>query len=412
MCNQRNCGGNDYCCATWCEYYDGDKPCTIKHQIYGMNTGWLTFLTRDAEGDPIQDWVDLTAGQMTWEMWYAKRPQYGHNTDMGNTIMATYADNHNTNAFSSANRRRNIGVYIQPGTGKLSLGVFIGENAHVDPDPDDPYAGAHVMFGPAITDNDWHHIAVVWNRTEGKGWLHLDGQRHHDHVTYEPGDDNPGLDGKLVIGGGHLGRSSTCQVSQFRLWKVGLHQHELQKIMQCGEPALPITDLKGFYRLSGDLDNSAPYSGFLPLVWEKEQGVFAEGNPCEIGPPGFKGHDAFGGPPGPQGVIGMPGDEGQASSEWGPPGPPGPNGTKGKTGDAPPPPHSLFTEASWTDFYIVFSLCIVATGLSMFCIRWFFIEEKTWGDLKERICGRRKIKDADDGYEDHGENWEGEGYEY
>merc|ERR550537_2163065 len=100
---------------------------------------------------------------------------------------------------------------------------------------------------------------------------------------------------------------------------------------------MPITDLKGFYRLSGDLDNSA-HSGFLPLVWEKQQGVFADGNPCEIGPPGLKGDDAFGGPPGPQGVLGLPGDQGVASAEWGPPGPPGPNGTKGRTGDTPPPP--------------------------------------------------------------------------
>jgi len=397
MCNQMDCGGNDYCCATWCEYYDGDKPCSIKHQIYGMDFGWLTMLTRDDQGDVLQEWTDLTAGPMTWELWYARRPQAEANTNDGNAIMATYADNHNSDAYTTHNRRRNIGVYIQPDTGKLSLSAFVGDSVQADPADDDPLGGAHVMLGPAISDNNWHHIAVVWNRTEGKGWLSLDGVRHHEGVKYEPGDENPGLDGKLVIGGGHLGKTTTCQVSQFRLWKVGLHENQLQRIMQCGEPDLPISDLKGFYRLSGNFDNSQT-SGFLPLQWEATQGVFADGEPCAIGPPGLKGEDAFGGPKGLQGAPGKQGDKGPASSEWGPPGPQGPNGTKGPPGKAPPPlPNDMFGAASWTDFYIVLGISVVVTLLAGIAIYVSFI--KGGGDDGKAAGG---------GGENWGaENWEG-----
>lgn len=280
MCNQMDCAGEDYCCAASCELFDGEKPCHIEHQIYGMETGWLAFSTRDGEGDPIEEWTDLVSGPMTWELWYSKRPQADDNTNQGNAIMSTYADNHNTNAFSTSNRRRNIGVYIQPDTGRISLGAFVGDDSKTDPDPADPLAGANTMLGPAITDEKWHHIAVVWNRTEGRGWLYLDGKRHNEAVKYEPGNDNPGLDGKLVVGGGHLGRTSTCKVSQLRLWKVALHARDIESIVQCGEPDLPITELKGFYRLSGDFENSASASGFLSLAAEQGQGVFAEGNPC------------------------------------------------------------------------------------------------------------------------------------
>jgi len=224
MCNKRDCGGNDHCCASTCELFDGDKACHIEHKIYGMDRGWLTFPTRDEHGDPVSEWTDLVSGPMTWELWYARRPNVVGNTNEGNAIMSTYADNHNTNAFSAHNRRRNIGVYIQPDTGRLSLGAFVGESSKVDPDPKDPLAGAHTMLGPAITDQNWHHIAVVWSRAEGRAWLYVDGKKHTESVRYEPGEDNPGLDGKLVIGGGHLGRTTTCKVSQFRLWKLGLRR--------------------------------------------------------------------------------------------------------------------------------------------------------------------------------------------
>jgi len=396
MCNQKNCGGNDYCCAEWCEYYDGDLPCTIAHQIYGMDSGWLTFFTRDSSNTELPEWKDLVSGPMTWEIWYARRPQFGANTDKGNTIMSTYADDHNTNTYSTHNRRRNIGVYIQPNTGHLSMATFVGDSAKETPEPDDMFAGANVVIGPAIRDNDWHHIAVVWNLTEGKGWLYLDGEKHWQAVEYQPGDENPGLDGKLVIGGGHLGRTSTCQVSQFRLWKVPLAQEHISRIMECGEPDLPITDLKGFYRLSGDWDNSITNSGFLSLEPEGTEGVFADGNPCEVGPPGFKGKDAFGGAAGPIGEPGMPGPEGKASYVEGPVGEPGPNGTQGPPGQAPPPPAHIYADATMTDYFICVGISLTITIIGA-------------GLMHKRAKGSDNDGEALHGAEGYGgENWEGQ----
>merc|ERR1719253_474056 len=74
---------------------------------------------------------------MTWEIWYARilpqPPSLGDST-LFNSVMATYADNHNTDEFVKtdeekpwSSRRRNIGVYIQPSTGQLSLGTFLGD---------------------------------------------------------------------------------------------------------------------------------------------------------------------------------------------------------------------------------------------------------------------------------------------
>lgn len=397
MCNQMDCGGNDYCCATWCELYDGDKPCNIKHKIVGMDNGWLTMDTRDAQGDPIPEWSDLVSGPMTWEIWYARRGQVNANYggQNGNAIMATYADQHNTNQYSTHNRRRNIGVYIQPDTGHLSLSVFVGDSVQGDVAVDDPFGGAHVMLGPSIPDNDWHHIAAVWNKTEGKGWLYLDGVKHPNWVRYEPGDENPGLDGKLVIGGGHLGRITTFQASQFRLWKIALEKHHLTKINQCGEPDQPITNLKAFYRLSGNLDNGVN-SGFLPLRWEGTQGVFAEANPCELGPPGFKGEDSFGGNKGPIGAPGVGGGQGPQSTVFGPPGPPGANGTKGEPGHGPPPPTGMFQEAVWMDLYMSLGASFFVTLVGAFAIYFSFVKSSS---------GAEKAAPAEYGGE---EDWGGE----
>lgn len=373
MCNQMDCGGNDYCCASWCEYYDGDKPCSIKHKVYGMDSGWLTFLTRDSDGEPIPEWTDLISGPMTWEIWYSRRPQAETNTQEGNAIMATYADNHNTNAFDTHNRRRNIGLYIQPDTGHLSLASFVGPSVQEEPDSSDIYGGAHTMLGPAINDNNWHHIAVVWNKTEGKGWLFVDGQKWSRSVRYEPGDENPGLDGKLVIAGGHLGRTTTAQVSQFRMWKVGMDAYKLGEIMKCGEPDLPSSDLKGFYRLSGDLDNSVT-SGFLSLQWEGMQGVFAEGNPCQAGQTGPKGKDAWGGPPGAAGLAGIQGAAGIDETWAGPPGAPGAPGPPGPPGP-PPNAFNLMGAANMHDLYIVAGGCTALTLLGCVCIYYAYVKE-------------------------------------
>lgn len=359
MCNQMNCGGNDYCCADWCEYYDGDKPCSVKHKIYGMDNGWLTLLTRDQDNNPIGEWTDLVAGPMTWELWYSRRPQSSTNTNDGQAIMSTYADQHNTDAFSTHNRRRNIGVYIQPDSGKLSLSAFVGPNAQQAPDPDDVYGGAESLLGPTISDNDWHHIAAVWDRPNGKAWLYLDGVRFGSSMKYEPADDNPGMDGKLVIGGGHLGRTSTTQVSQVRLWKAAFKQEQVQAIMQCATPDAPASDLKAFYRLSGDLDNSVT-SGFLPLQWENSQGIFAEGEPCVAGGYGLKGDDAFGGPPGPPGIPGIQGDVGDDSLVQGPQGAAGERGDKGPPG--PAPQNHIMGVATTHDLTVVGGICM---GISL-----------------------------------------------
>lgn len=371
MCNQKDCGGNDFCCAAWCELYDGDRTCPEKHYIYGITRGWLNMPTKASDGSPIQEWSDLIAGSMTWELWYARRTQTATNSAKGNSIMSTYADDHNSDTFSDpslSNRRRNIGVYIQPATGQLSLAVFTGDSAKETPVAGDLYGGAKVMLGPTIPDEDWHHIAVSWDKQAGQGILYLDGVMHPEAVPYEPGTDDPGMDGKLVIGGGHLGRTTTCQVSQFRIWKVALDVNHMKEIVGCGEPNLPSTDLRGFYRLNKDLTNSAGSSGLESnLKPEGPDGfsgaeAFEQGNPCVIGPPGLKGVDANYGPPGPPGPAGKtPGRKGKDNSTVGLPGPRGINGTKGPPGNPGPPAAEMLTSATWTDFYSCFKLCAVST---------------------------------------------------
>lgn len=375
MCHKKDCGGNDYCCASWCEYYDGDRPCHVKHQIYGMDQGWLNIKLRDDAGTPLPEWTDLYSGPMTWEMWYARRPQVsGINTQDGNSIFTTYADNHNDNTYSTHNRRRNIGVYIQPDTGDLSITSFVGDPAtNSTPDADDPFEGAHVTLGPKIDDYNWHHIAAVWNRTAGLAWLVVDGVKHDKYVKYEPGTENPGVDGKLVIGGGHLGKTTTFQGSQVRIWKTALHERHLRAINHCGEPEVPMSDLRAFYRLSGTLDNEVN-SGFLTLEAEGTQGVFAEAEPCRAGPPGFKGEDAFGGPPGPTGLAGPNGPTGPSGAEWGPPGPPGRNGTKGPPGNPPALPSFWFQQADFTDLYIAAPVSTVLTILVALVIYWQYVK--------------------------------------
>lgn len=315
-------------------------------------------------GSVLSDWSDLYAGPMTWEMWYARRPQVsGINTQDGNSIFSTYADNHNTDEYSSNNRRRNIGVYIQPDTGDLSITAYVGAHTtEEEPEPDDPFDGAHVVLGPKITDYNWHHIAAVWNRTSGLAWLVVDGVKHNKLLKYEPGDENPGEDGKLVIGGGHLGKTTTFQASQLRIWKTALHQHHLEAINKCGEPNLPMGDLRAFYRLSGTLDNEVN-SGFLPLEAEGTQGVFAEAEPCVEGPPGFKGEDAFGGPPGPTGPQGGLGPQGPKGVKTGPPGIPGKLGAKGPPGNPPAQPAFWFQQAVYMDLYICAPICVALTLL-------------------------------------------------
>lgn len=140
----------------------------------------------------------------------------------------------------------------------------------------------------------------------GSAQLYVDGFAGTGSLTYVKTDemgeeDNIGMDGEFVIGGGRLGITMGCQVAHFRFWSVALSPSELKQVRQCTLPQLsqliggpPPYNLTLSYDLDGSYDNSAadsPFSqaapGFLRYSQDgimgitlMDTGLFVKGGPC------------------------------------------------------------------------------------------------------------------------------------
>jgi len=358
MCMQRACGSNDYCCAKDCAAHMGPRTCTMVRKVYTQKSGWLMFRTRDESAEVLSDWQELySANAMTWELWYSFLDnQTDTNTKAANAILSTYGSNHNSDRYTYSSRRRNIGIYIQPKDGRLTMGSFVGKKA----------VNVSRFEGPAINDGKWHHIAVVWDRIVGMGMLYLNG-KYLGYVNYNIGAgltmDNPGMDGQIVIGGGHLSRTTSCELSEVRMWDIALSAKDLENIMQCNPPKLKPANLRARYALQKDHRNSA-VTGFASLVVQNGPGNFTRAWPCFAGVRGNRGHQGARGPPGSAGLVGRAGHSGK-TGKWGDRGDRGKQGRNGKPG--PPgdmaPPVQVEQYATNSMF---FEVAAISVGLWVF----------------------------------------------
>uniref|UniRef100_A0A7S4PXR4 Uncharacterized protein n=1 Tax=Alexandrium monilatum TaxID=311494 RepID=A0A7S4PXR4_9DINO len=122
-------------------------------------------------------------------------------------------------------------------------------------------------------------------RVVGNARLYVDGFPGVGTVTYAPIVDNIGMDGQLVVGGGHKGRAISCEVSRFRLWSVALAPAQLQKLRGCVLPSLPSLvggpwphGLQASYALNGTRADAAG-TGFEALQ-SVSGGRFIVGGSC------------------------------------------------------------------------------------------------------------------------------------
>jgi len=116
--------------------------------------------------------------------------------------------------------------------------------------------------------------------------LYVDGLRGSGTVTFTPGADNLGMEGQLLVGGGHRGRAVACEVSRFRIWSTALATWQLEQLQRC-DPASPRTivggawphDLLASYRLNGSYANAVAGTGFAALE-DTSGGGFVFGGLC------------------------------------------------------------------------------------------------------------------------------------
>ncbi|CAK0902597.1 unnamed protein product [Prorocentrum cordatum] len=194
--------------------------CVDIRGVYETGGAWLTYPTRDGSGQVTSQWASLYTDDMTWDVWVRVPSQ---SVEFQTSVMWTYGANHNTNAYSSSSRRRNIGVLIS-NSGTLAVLSFTGLHYYEE-------------YGTNIMDDQWHHVAVVWKRSTTTGVLYIDGVASATS-TYNPGNDNPGMDGQLTLGGGHYGRRIYCSLANFRMWGKALAASEVLLYKDSADPSI------------------------------------------------------------------------------------------------------------------------------------------------------------------------------
>ncbi|CAE8731891.1 unnamed protein product [Polarella glacialis] len=129
----------------------------------------------------------------------------------------------------------------------------------------------------------------------GGAALYVDGIKQPGRLTFDVLDDNIGVDGSFLIGGGYLGRSLDCHLSRMRLWDKDLSPEQLAKVKLCepqgpGRRTLVGGDwpyhLYADFKLSGDTTNAiGPFSGpgQVPMAMLEDTGAgggFVRGGLC------------------------------------------------------------------------------------------------------------------------------------
>lgn len=140
--------------------------CVQPEMVYdSRDAGWLLYPTRLEEplatgDDKAPEWMELIAGDMSWEAWFRVTAPKGEPS----TLMGTYGANHDGIIYSNTvTRRRYANVWIDS-RGALSLGTNAGESSGIT-SPTAP---------ETVSDGRWHHVAAVWSRSSGGTRVQVD----------------------------------------------------------------------------------------------------------------------------------------------------------------------------------------------------------------------------------------------
>lgn len=186
-------------------------------------SGYL--LASTLQGGAVKSqWLGLMLGSWTIGGWFKFEKFHGYNTG----FISSYGPNHNSNKFSTSNRRRFFGIHAD-GYNKQDI------RFHVQPH------GA--SFHRQVEFGKWFHLAVVFDDTDHTNF-YLNGAlvgRVHKKWTSQ---DLPIMDGELSMCGGHLKRKMPCVASDIGIWSRALSPSEL---MSCNASAIP--GLFAFYPL-------------------------------------------------------------------------------------------------------------------------------------------------------------------
>jgi len=128
-------------------------------------------------------------------------------------------------------------------------------------------------------------FTLPYVRSVGIARLYVDGFPGIGTLTYVPLDDNIGMDGQLVVGGGYKGRAIHGEVSRFRIWSLPLTASQIQQLRGCSLPSLPSLvgggwpfGLRAAYILNGTYEDTAG-TGFQALE-KVSEGQFIVGGLC------------------------------------------------------------------------------------------------------------------------------------
>jgi len=199
----------------------------IVRGIYDNGKSYLTYPTRDGTGQVTPEWTNVYSGDMSFDVWFRLSPtQDSFQSSFHRTpLMATYGANHNTNTYSSSNRRRNVGTFLNGNHGNEQDGTIM-LSAFTGPGATDQ---AFTVSSVRVDDDAWHHVAMVFSRSTSTASMYVDGVLDGS-IAYTPDTENPGLDGQLLIGGGTMNdpnRMVNAKLANFRIWQKGLTASEV-----------------------------------------------------------------------------------------------------------------------------------------------------------------------------------------
>jgi len=178
---------------------------------------------------------------MSWEIFYKISASAAAAVYSNTAVMSSYGDNHNSNTYSSSNRRRCFGAkVVNAGTVTLSQ-----------------CGGSSSSSSEIIADDNWHHVIITASWSTNTAYLYVDGSQWAS-ITLVSGD--LAEDGQIALGAGHLERGAASSVYGFAIYNRSIESTEIAS-GECVSGSEPVTS----YALDGDLTESSGQTSYMSI---------------------------------------------------------------------------------------------------------------------------------------------------
>lgn len=202
----------------------------------------------------LAEWEYILAGDMSWDGWF-RVAAYPSNAQ---PLISSKGPNFDTDTYSTANRRRYGGIYLES-DGKIELRVNAGSEGET----------VAASLDEVALDT-WFRVTASFSKSQSRARLFVNGMQAGSTLAFNPSSSDLLVqDGEVVFGGSEGGTAIDGAISNIGLWDIELAMDRMPSDLKTCRVSSVATGLLGDYNLNqNDYTSAARFDNdkiFKPL---------------------------------------------------------------------------------------------------------------------------------------------------